>query len=133
VKKIFLPAQSYPMLQLKASMESLKIIPARLVLMKIPEGYTFELIGPGGERWVAGSRFESAIACVRAMMSLKQNADDKKCFRKCISGDRQHYFIVTNPQGVVIASSDLFKTAAGRDNALLYLQRELVFAEMVEQ
>jgi hypothetical protein len=128
VKKIFLPAQSYPMLQLKASMESLKIIPARLVLMKIPEGYTFELIGPSGERWVAGSQFQSAIACVRAMMSLKQNADDKKYFRKCVSADKQHYFVVMNPQGAIIASSDLFKTAAGRDNAFMYLQRELVFA-----
>lgn len=121
------------MLQLTASMESLKIIPARLVLMKIHEGYTFELIGPGGERWVAGSRFESAIACVRAMMSLKRNADNKKCFRKCISGDKQHYFVVMNLEGELIASSDLFKTAAGRDHALLYMQRELVFAEMVEQ
>jgi hypothetical protein len=114
-------------------MESLKIIPARLVLIKIPDGYTFELVGPSGERWVTGSSFESAIACVRAMMSLKQNADNKKCFRKCISGDKQHYFVVMNLQGALIASSDLFKTAAGRDNALLYMQRELVFAEMVEQ
>lgn len=121
------------MIQVNTSYENIKISPAKLVLMTVPDGYNFELVTVDNEKLLTGNRFRSAVACIRAMMSLKKNAHNNRCIRKCISTDNRYFFVVLNVQGSCIASSDLFRSAAERDRILLSAQRELMFADMVEE
>jgi uncharacterized protein YegP (UPF0339 family) len=113
--------------------ESIKVPTSRLVLLKTHEGYNFELIGSNGEKWVTGNRFSSAVQCIRAMLSIKENAQNDNCFHKCISPDFRYYFVVTSPEGTLLASSDLYRTATGRNYAMARMQHELLFSEMVEE
>lgn len=113
--------------------EGIKVPATRLVLMKITEGYNFELIGNDGDRLVTGNRFSSAVSCIRAMLSLKENANNDNCFHKCISPDFRYYFVITSMEGELLASSDLYRTASARNYAMARVQHDLLLTEMVEE
>ena len=50
------------MIQVNTSYENIKISPAKLVLMTVPDGYNFELVTVDNEKLLTGNRLRSADA-----------------------------------------------------------------------
>lgn len=106
---------------------------ALLVLNSVSNGYNFEMIGSGQQRLLTGCGYSSAAVCVRAMLSLKDQAHHASSFVKCTSPGERFYFVVKDKRGALLAASELFASAAERDQALRQVQRELWLSELVEE
>ena len=68
-----------------------------------------------GQTILTSEVFGTKEACLNAIESVKQNASDKNRYEFKKSLNLKHYFNVTDIDGNIIGSSEMYESSSGRD------------------
>ena len=68
-----------------------------------------------GQTILTSEVFRTKEDCLNAIESVKQNASDKNRYEFKKSFNLKHYFNVTDIDGNIIGSSEMYESSSGRD------------------
>ena len=68
-----------------------------------------------GQTILTSEVFRTKKDCLNAIESVKQNASDKNRYEFKKSLNLKHYFNVTDIDGNIIGSSEMYESSSGRD------------------
>ena len=80
--------------------------------------YYFRLKAENGKIILQSEGYTSKAMCENGISSVKQNSQDYNNYEKKMSQDGQYYFVLKGVNGKVIGKSEMYTTAAMRDNGI---------------
>jgi uncharacterized protein len=84
-------------------------------IKKLTNSFRFFMKAGNGQSILTSEFFGTKEACLNAIESVKQNASDKNRYEFKKSLNLKHYFNVTDIDGNVIGSSEMYESSSGRD------------------
>jgi uncharacterized protein YegP (UPF0339 family) len=82
------------------------------------EKFHFNLKAANGQIILSSEMYESKSAAMNGIESVRKNGGDDKNFEKKDSAKGQPYFNLKASNGQVIGKSEMYNTAAARDNGI---------------
>ena len=80
--------------------------------------YFFSLLAGNGQTILGSEMYESKASALNGIESVKSNAADDGRFARLSGKDGSPYFSLKAGNGQVIGSSQMYSTAAARDNGI---------------
>jgi len=80
--------------------------------------FYFSLKADNGQKILASEGYTTKAACTNGIESVKTNAKDDSKFDKETSSNSKFYFNLKASNGQIIGTSEMYETAAGRDNGI---------------
>ncbi|CAL1518780.1 YegP family protein [Chitinophaga sp. MM2321] len=92
---------------------------SKFVITKSSNGeYRFKLKAGNGEVILVSEGYNSKTGCQNGIDSVKNNASHDERYEKKTSSNAKHYFNLKATNGQVIGTSEMYESAAGRDNGI---------------
>lgn len=86
--------------------------------------FYYKLKAINGENILTGEGYTSKQACLNGIQSVKTNAPIDSRYDKKTATNGQYYFNLKSSNGEVIGVSELYTTAAARDNGIAAVKRD---------
>ena len=84
-------------------------------IKKLTNSFRFFMKAGNGQTILTSEVFRTKKDCLNAIESVKQNASDKNRYEFKKSLNLKHYFNVTDIDGNIIGSSEMYESSSGRD------------------
>lgn len=92
---------------------------AKFVIKKRTNGeFQFDLKAGNGQVILTSEGYSSKDGCKNGIESVKKNSQDDTKFEKKESSNGKYYFTLKATNGQVIGTSEMYESAAGRDNGI---------------
>ncbi len=85
--------------------------------------FYFRLNARNGEQILSSQGYSSRANCQNGIESVKKNCADNGRFERKTASDGRFFFNLTATNGQIIGSSQMYKSAGGRDNGIEAVQR----------
>jgi y4mF family transcriptional regulator len=96
---------------------------AEFILSKNTNGlYYFRLTANNGQILLTSEGYVSKVGCLNAVHSVKSNGKDQNRYDKRTTSSGKYYFNLKATNGQIIGTSEIYETAASRDNAIKTMQ-----------
>jgi uncharacterized protein YegP (UPF0339 family) len=80
--------------------------------------YFFSLLAGNGQKILASEMYESRASALGGIDAVKKNAPDDSRYDRLVGKDGSPYFTLKAGNGQVIGSSEMYSSAAARDNGV---------------
>lgn len=80
--------------------------------------FYFNLQAGNGQVILTSEGYTSKAGCMNGVDSVKTNAEDDSKFARKESSNNKHYFNLKATNGQIIGTSQMYESAAGRDNGI---------------
>ncbi|AKH93534.1 MULTISPECIES: YegP family protein [Elizabethkingia] len=80
--------------------------------------FQFNLKASNGQVILASEGYSTKANCENGIESVKKNSQDDNKFDKKTSSNGKHYFNLKATNGQIIGTSEMYESAAGRDNGI---------------
>jgi|SRR5882757_2676442 len=80
--------------------------------------FYFSLKADNGQKILASEGYTTKAACTNGIESVKTNAKDDSKYARETSSNSKFYFNLKASNGQIIGTSEMYETAAGRDNGI---------------
>ncbi|MCT3806182.1 hypothetical protein CMU96_10645 [Elizabethkingia anophelis] len=80
--------------------------------------FQFNLKASNGQVILASEGYSTKTNCENGIESVKKNSQDDNKFDKKTSSNGKHYFNLKATNGQIIGTSEMYESAAGRDNGI---------------
>lgn len=106
----------------------------KFVITKRTNGeYQFNLKAGNGQVILTSEGYAAKSSCENGIESVKKNAQDESKFEKKTSANGKYYFSLKATNGQIIGSSEMYESAAARDNGIESVQKNAPDAETEDQ
>lgn len=95
--------------------------------------YQFNLKAGNGQTILASEGYTTKAACLNGVESVKKNSQDDARFEKKESSNGKYYFSLKATNGQIIGSSEMYESAAARDNGIESVKKNAPDAETDDQ
>jgi len=95
--------------------------------------YYFRLKAGNGQTILASEGYTTKAACMNGIESVKKNAPDDNRYDLKTSSNGKHYFNLKATNGQIIGTSEMYESAAGRDNGIASVKSNAPDAPVVEE
>lgn len=91
----------------------------KFVITKRTNGeFQFNLKATNGQVILTSEGYSSKAGCQNGIDSVKSNASNDARYDRKMSTNSKYYFNLTATNGQIIGSSEMYESAAGRDNGI---------------
>jgi hypothetical protein len=80
--------------------------------------FQFNLKATNGQTILASEGYSSKAGCQNGIDSVKTNAPNDARYDRKVSSNSKYYFNLTATNGQIIGTSEMYESAAGRDNGI---------------
>ncbi len=80
--------------------------------------FQFNLKAGNGQIILSSEGYSAKASCMSGIESVRKNAQDDERFERATSANGKHYFKLKASNGQIIGSSEMYETAASRDNGI---------------
>ena len=106
----------------------------KFVITKRANGeFQFNLKAGNGQVILASEGYTTKAACENGIESVKKNSQDDARFERLTSKNDKFYFILKASNGQSIGSSEMYESAASRDNGIESVKKNAPEAEVDDQ
>lgn len=106
----------------------------KFVVTKRANGeFQFNLKAGNGQVILASEGYTTKAACENGIESVKKNSQDDARFERLTSKNDKYYFVLKATNGQSIGSSEMYESAASRDNGIESVQKNAPDAETDDQ
>ncbi len=106
----------------------------RLRLFRGKSGqYYFNLTAKNGQVILQSEGYRSRAAARNGIKAVKACAKKKTLFDRRSSRSGKYYFVLTSPNGQIIAKSQMYSSPSGRSNGIRSVMRNAGRAKVVEE
>lgn len=106
---------------------------SKFIVTKSANGeYRFKLNAGNGETILTSEGYTTRAACDNGIDSVKTNAPNDARYEKLTAKDGRDYFNLKAGNGQVIGTSQMYSSAAGRDNGIESVKKNAPEALVVE-
>ncbi len=95
--------------------------------------YQFNLKAGNGQTILASEGYTTKAACLNGVESVKKNSQDDARYEKKESSNGKYYFSLKSTNGQIIGSSEMYESAAARDNGIESVKKNAPDAETDDQ
>lgn len=95
--------------------------------------YQFNLKAGNGQTILASEGYTTKAACLNGVESVKKNSQDDARFEKKESSNGKYYFSLKSTNGQIVGSSEMYESAAARDNGIESVKKNAPDAETDDQ
>jgi uncharacterized protein YegP (UPF0339 family) len=95
--------------------------------------YYFNLKADNGQTILSSEGYTTTTARQNGIDSVKANAKDDSKYNRLTSSNGKHYFNLKAGNGQIIGTSEMYETAAGRDNGIESVKQNALGASVVEE
>lgn len=91
----------------------------KFVITKRTNGdFQFTLKATNGERILTSEGYATKAGCLNGIDSVRTNAQNDARYDRKVAVNGEYYFNLTAANGEIIGTSELYESAAGRDNGI---------------
>lgn len=91
----------------------------KFVITKRKDGeFQFNLKAGNGQTILASEGYSTKANCENGIESVRKNSQDDARFDRKTSTNEKHFFNLKSTNGQIIGSSEMYESAAGRDNGI---------------
>ena len=91
----------------------------KFVITKRKDGeFQFNLKAGNGQIILASEGYSTKANCENGIESVRKNSQEDARFEKKTSSNDKYYFSLKASNGQIIGSSEMYESAAGRDNGI---------------
>ncbi|MBS3913629.1 MAG: YegP family protein [Bacteroidetes bacterium] len=91
----------------------------KYIITKSSNGeYRFKLQASNGQTILVSEGYSSKQNCENAIDSVRKHAPDDANYDRKLSSNEKHFFNLKTANGEIIGTSEMYETAAGRDNGI---------------
>ncbi|MFA9290363.1 MAG: YegP family protein [Solirubrobacteraceae bacterium] len=94
--------------------------------------FQFNLKASNGQIILTSEGYSSKAGCLNGIESVRKNTQDENRFDKKIATNDKFFFNLTATNGQIIGKSEMYETAASRDNGVASVIKNAVDAPVVE-
>ncbi|GGH28990.1 YegP family protein [Dyadobacter endophyticus] len=106
----------------------------KFVITKRANGeFQFNLKAGNGQVILASEGYTTKAACENGVESVRKNAQDDARFERLTSKNDKFYFLLKATNGQSIGSSEMYESAASRDNGIESVKKNAPDAEVDDQ
>jgi uncharacterized protein len=106
----------------------------KFVITKRANGeFQFNLKAGNGQVILASEGYTTKAACENGVESVKKNSQDDARFERLTSKNDKYYFLLKATNGQAIGSSEMYESAASRDNGIESVKKNAPDAELDDQ
>lgn len=106
----------------------------KFVITKSANGeFRFKLNAGNGETILTSEGYNAKAGCLNGIESVKTNSQHDERFEKKTSTNEKHYFNLKATNGQVIGTSQMYASAAGRDNGIESVKNNAATATIEDQ
>lgn len=80
--------------------------------------FQFNLYATNGQVILSSEGYTAKDGCLNGIASVKKNSQDEHKFEKMESKNSKYYFNLKAANGQIIGTSQMYESAAGRDNGI---------------
>ena len=95
--------------------------------------FQFNLKAGNGQVILASEGYTTKAACENGVESVRKNAQDDARFERLTSKNDKFYFLLKATNGQSIGSSEMYESAASRDNGIESVKKNAPDAEVDDQ
>lgn len=95
--------------------------------------YQFSLKAGNGQTILASEGYTTKSACENGIESVKKNSQDDARYEKKESSNGKYFFSLKATNGQIIGSSEMYESAAARDNGIDSVKKNAPDAETDDQ
>ena len=104
------------------------------IIAKAPDGgYVFNLRSDNGETLLMSESYVARGGCLNGVEAVQFNAHDGKRYKRRVSDEGGHYFVLTAANGKIVATSGLFKDESACETGIAVVRRAVKGAEVYER
>jgi len=106
----------------------------KFVITKRKSGeFQFNLKADNGQVILASEGYSGKSACENGIESVRKNAPDDARYEKKTSSNDKFYFSLKAGNGQIIGGSEMYESAAGRDNGIESVKKNAPGASVDDQ
>ncbi|MDR2148260.1 MAG: YegP family protein [Tannerella sp.] len=107
---------------------------AKFLITKRKNGeFQFSLKASNGQEILASEGYTTKAACLNGVESVKKNALSESSFEKKDAKNGKPYFVLKAANKQVIGTSEMYESAASRDNGIASVMKNAPSADIEEQ
>lgn len=95
--------------------------------------YQFSLKAGNGQEILGSEGYSTKAACLNGAESVKKNSQDDARFDRLESKNGKFYFTLKAGNGQIIGTSEMYETAASRDNGIESVKKNAEDAAIDDQ
>lgn len=95
--------------------------------------YQFSLKAGNGQEILGSEGYSTKAACLNGAESVKKNSQDDARFDRLESKNGKFYFTLKAGNGQIIGTSEMYETAASRDNGIESVKKNAEDATIEDQ
>ncbi len=95
--------------------------------------YQFSLKAGNGQEILGSEGYSTKAACLNGAESVKKNSQDDARFDRLESKNGKFYFTLKAGNGQIIGTSEMYETAASRDNGIESVKKNAEDATIDDQ
>lgn len=95
--------------------------------------FQFNLKADNGQVILASEGYNTKAGCTNGIESVKTNSQDDSKFEKKESTNGKYFFNLKATNGQVIGTSEMYESAASRDNGIESVKKNAPGASIVEE
>ena len=95
--------------------------------------YYFGLKADNGQKILASEGYTTKAGCENGIDSVKVNAKDDSKYDRKTSTNSKYYFNLKATNGQIIGTSEMYESAAGRDNGIESVKSNAPGARVIEE
>ena len=95
--------------------------------------FYFSLKADNGQKILGSEGYTTKAACQNGIDSVKTNCADDSKFDKKTSTNEKYYFNLKASNGQIIGTSQMYESAAGRDNGIESVKTHAPGADVIEE
>jgi uncharacterized protein len=95
--------------------------------------YQFNLKAGNGQTILASEGYTTKAACLNGVESVKKNSQDDARYEKKESSNGKYFFSLKSTNGQIVGSSEMYESAAARDNGIESVKKNAPDAETDDQ
>ncbi len=106
----------------------------KFVINKRKSGeFQFNLKAGNGQVILSSEGYTTKAACMNGVDSVKKNSQDDSKFDRLTAKNGKFYFNLKATNGQIIGSSEMYESAAARDNGIESVKKNAPEADVVEE
>ncbi len=106
----------------------------KFVITKRANGeFQFNLKAGNGQVILGSEGYTTKAACENGIESVKKNSQDDARFERLTSKNDKYYFVLKATNGQSIGNSEMYETAASRENGVESVKKNAPEAEVDDQ
>jgi len=106
----------------------------KFVITKRANGeFQFNLKAGNGQVILASEGYTTKAACENGIESVKKNSQDDARFERLTSKNDKFYFLLKGTNGQSIGSSEMYESAASRDNGIESVKKNAPDSDVDDQ